>query len=126
MTQLQTPETIFADARSMCDSAIQRLEAGDMRDAAEKAWCATRRATEALLMAKVLDFGHATTGMISDGLDSLTQADSAYKTLVGRYYSRISQLHGSCFYDGRCNSETERRIRETARYIDDAERLAEL
>ena len=36
-------------------------------------------------------------------------------------------LHGECFYLGLCDpvSITERRIRETADYIDDAEALAE-
>lgn len=48
----------------------------------------------------------------------------ATRSLQGRYYSRHSQLHGACFYDGRCNEETERRIRETADYINDAEFLA--
>ncbi len=46
--------------------------------------------------------------------------DGSIKPLVGRYYSRISQLHGACFYDGICNEETERRIRETDAYIRDA------
>ena len=64
--------------------------------------------------------------MTSDGLDALAEEDDRVRSLVGRYYSRISQLHGQCFYDGRCNSpDTERRIRETDRYIADAELLAE-
>ena len=29
---------IFADARGLYGSAIERLEAGDIRDAADKAW----------------------------------------------------------------------------------------
>ena len=35
-------------------------------------------------------------------------------------------LHGDCFYASLCESidETERRIRQTTGYIDDAERLA--
>ena len=32
-------DEIFADARSMQAAAVERLEAGDIRDAAEKAWC---------------------------------------------------------------------------------------
>ena len=36
-------------------------------------------------------------------------------------------LHGDCFYLGLCDptEETERRIRETLRYIQDAESLAD-
>jgi len=54
----------------------------------------------------------------------LARLRPATRSLQGRYYSRQSQLHGACFYDGRCNQETERRIRETAAYINDAEFLA--
>ena len=45
-------DEIFADARRMHSQAVERLEQGDIRDAAEKAWCATKRATDALLLAR--------------------------------------------------------------------------
>jgi hypothetical protein len=47
------------------------------------------------------------------------------ETLVGRYFTRISYLHGSCFYDGLCDpiGQTVRRIRETIDYIQDAQSL---
>ena len=116
---------LLDDARFMHRSAIERLVARDIRDAADKAWCATKRATDALILARTGE-EPGTTAMTSDGLDALAEEDERVKSLVGRYYSRISQLHGQCFYDGRCNSpDTERRIRETDRYIADAERLAE-
>ena len=46
--------------------------------------------------------------------------------LVRRSYTRQGHLHGDCFYAGLCDpiDETERRIRETTAYIDDAESLA--
>ena len=46
--------------------------------------------------------------------------------LVGRYYTRQRQLHGDCFYMGLCEPRdaVERRIRETADYIEDAKVLA--
>ena len=45
---------------------------------------------------------------------------------MARYYVRQGALQGDCFYLGLCEplADTERRIRETADYIDDAERLA--
>ena len=48
--------------------------------------------------------------------------------LLARYFTRQDQLHGRCFYNAHCDplEQTERRIRETADYIDDAERLAEV
>ncbi len=123
MTQLQSPQAIFADARDVYTLAIERLDQGDIRDAAEKAWCATKRATDALLFARTGE-EPGPTGLTSDGLDALARNEPEARTLQGRYYSRLSQLHGACFYTGACNPDTERRIRETVQYIDDAERLA--
>ena len=123
MLQEQTVAAIFADARQVHAQAIERLEQGDMRDAAEQAWCATKRSTDALILART-GVEPGTTAITTDELDHLAGRDASVKTLVGRYYSRIIQLHGACFYNGMCNEETERRIRETADYIRDAERLA--
>ena len=115
-------QEIFDDAKAMQREALERLAAGDIRDAAEKAWCATKRATDALILARTGE-EPGPTAITSNELDSLGSRDANVKPLVGRYYSRISQLHGSCFYVGICNDQTERRIRETAIYIEDAERL---
>ena len=116
-------DALFADARAVHTQAVVRLAAGDIRDAAAKAWCATKRATDALILARTGD-EPGTTAATSDGLDDLARKDPSAKSLQGRYYSRIHQLHGACFYDGRCNPDTARRIRETARYISDAAGLA--
>ena len=64
------------------------------------------------------------TGLTGDGLDDLVSSDQAAASLLGRYYSRLSQLRGACFYTGACNQHTERRIKETADYIADAAALA--
>jgi hypothetical protein len=62
--------------------------------------------------------------MTTEALLTLVGRDNHLEPLVGRYFTRISYLHGSCFYDGMCNPDTERRIRETIDYIRDAENLA--
>ena len=49
-TETHTVAGIFADARFMHSESLRLLEAGDLRDAAEKAWCATKRATDALIL----------------------------------------------------------------------------
>ena len=116
---------IFADAHAMHGEALERLAAGDIRDAAEKAWCATLRATDALILSWT---GHEPelSPATTRELDRLADGDRRLKPLVGRYYSRQMSLHGHCFYLGLCDPpETiERRIRETIDYITDAERLA--
>ena len=116
---------ILADARSVHTDAVRLLASGDIRDAAEKAWCATKRATDALLLART-GVEPETSSDTSGGLLALAVGDNAVRPLVRRYYSRQSELHGSCFYLGACEplDETERRIRQTADYINDAENLA--
>ena len=112
-------DELFADARQVYEQAIERLEQGDIRDSAEKAWCATKRATDGLILGLTGE-EPVTTAATSDGLDDLARETPQTRSLQGRYYSRLGQLHGACFYDRRCNQETERRIRETIAYVNDA------
>ena len=48
-----SPHIIFDDARRMHSAALARMADDDIRDAAEKAWCATLRAAEALILTRV-------------------------------------------------------------------------
>ena len=116
---------IFADAHAMYNEALDRWAAGDIRDAAEKAWCATLRATNALILART-GVEPEVTRETALHLDRLTRQDQRARILVGRYYSRQVRLHGDCFYLGIVSDmdEIERRIRETIDYINDAEVLA--
>ena len=127
MTITADAARIFADARAMHSAALERLDAGDIRDASEKAWCATKRATDALILSRTGSEPEKTPDT-TKGLDTLASQDSRVKPLVGRYFCRQGQLHGLCFYFGWCEplSETGRRIRETIDYIQDAERLADI
>ena len=116
---------IFADARAVHADALRLLEAGDIRDAAEKAWCATKRATDALILART-DIEPEISSDTSRGLAALATQDQAFRALRRRYHSRQSLLHGDCFYLGICDpiDDVERRIRKTADYINDAATLA--
>ena len=125
MTITADVHRIFADAHQVHAEALERLEQGDIRDAAEKAWCATLRATNALILAHTGEEPERTT-YSRIGLERLAQRDSQVQSLVNRHYSRQSSLHGDCFYLGICEPVDliERRIRETIQYIMDAEALA--
>ena len=118
---------IFADARALQADALEMLALGKVRNAAEKAWGATKRATDALILARTGEEPELT-AETAHGLIRLQGEDDSIRQarLVARYYTRQGSLHGLCFYMGRCDplDETERQIRETADYIDDAERLA--
>lgn len=127
MTLVQTSQEIFADARAMHASALERLSAGDIRDAAEKAWCATKRATEALLLAVNGEIPPTTVG-VSGGLRGLSRESDEAKLLQRQFSETARFLHHDCFYNGHCEpvEDTGRLIRETAQYIEDAEALARL
>ena len=115
---------IFADARLMRDAALERMGAGDLRDAAEKAWCATMRATEGLVLARTGE-GPRTSTAAGRRLRSLVEEDRSLEHLAFRYHYRQTVLHGECFYHNYCQPVvTERLINETSDYIRDAERLA--
>ena len=116
---------IFADAHFMQAQAIEQLQRGDIRDASEKAWCATKRATDALVLSRTGEEPPSTHDT-TEALLSMARQSNNYETLVGRYFTRISYLHGTCFYSGICGPDVERRIRETTAYIDDAENLSAL
>ena len=119
-------ERIFADARLMRDAALERLAAEDVRDAAEKAWCATLRAVEALLLVRTgQEPGKSTAA--TRRLRALTVEDSSLDDLVLRYHYRQEVLHGECFYHDYCQPVvTEQLIHQTSDFILEAERLASL
>lgn len=126
-TRVDRVEEIFRDAHYMQAAAIDRLDHGDIRDAAEKAWGATKRATDALILAmtgELPEFTHQT----AHGLRQLSAQNEAVREarLRGRYYVRQNVLHGECFYIGLCDplDETERLVRETGTYIQAAEGLS--
>ena len=116
---------IFADARAVHADALRMREAGDIRDAAEKAWCATKRATDALILGRT-GVEPLISSDRSKGMAGLSTDDYAVRPLHKRYHIALGYLHGTCFALGVCGpiDEVECLIRETADYINDAERLA--
>ena len=117
---------LFADARVLYADALEQLERGKLRNAAEKAWGATKRATDAMLLART-GREPRSAGQTTRGLRILLRDNPQIdRELEGRYSIRANVLHGMCFYDGNCEPEdvTERDIRETSDYIRDVERLA--
>ena len=95
---------LFADAKAIQDSALERLDQ-EIFDAAEKAWCATKLATDALILSR------------TDEEPEKTPRTSA---MLNRLASHIRDAGSLCDPI----DETERRIRETIIYIRDAELLA--
>ena len=116
---------IFADAHGLYESAIERLEAGDIRDAADKAWCAIKRASDALILARTGNEPEKSP-VTTRELRRLGDRDSVVAPLVNRYAAARDFLHGDCFYLGLCEptENTQHLIRGAVDYIRDAQLLA--
>ena len=116
---------IFSDARHMRDAALTQMAAGDVRDAVEKAWCATLRATEALVLVRTGE-GPSTSTAAGRRLRALPTNDQTLWDLRLRYSDRQTVLHGECFYHDYYNqADIAMLVNQTADYIRDAERLAQ-
>ena len=116
---------IFADARVLYIDALEILEQGRLRNASEKAWGATKRATDALVLART-EQEPRSAGQTRRSIRALGRDDAAVDELARRYSQRQTDLHGACFYDGDCEPEDRviQDIHATGDYIRDAEQLA--
>ncbi len=116
---------IFADAHGLYESAIEQLEVKDIRDAADKAWCAVKRASDALILARTGDEPEKSP-ITTRELRRLGARAPEVFPLVSQYAVARDFLHGDCFYMGLCEpvDDTERLIRGVADYIRNAESLA--
>ena len=116
---------IFEDARRNSDAALERLAAGEFRDAAGKAWCAALRATKALVLARTSQEPE-THNDVSLSLQKLTVADPSLRDLLDCYCDLKAVLHDECFLHDYMNpKEIDMLVRETADYVRDAERFAQ-
>jgi hypothetical protein len=125
MLETERADAIFADAQFLYADALEELDRGNLRNSAEKAWGATKRATDALLLARTGQEPR-TSGQTIRGIRALRRQDPTLENLRLRFVARLSTLHGLCFYDGICEPEEDliADIRETADYISNAQDLA--
>ena len=125
MLQLELAVAIFADARTLNADALAQMQQGHLRNAAEKAWGAARRAAAALILARN---GSAprTAGQAARSIRALARSDPALSDFADGYFFRQSFLHGKCFYRGVCEpaGEVLYQIQATLDYIQTAETLA--
>lgn len=125
MTAANRVPELFADAQSLYDDALEMLAQGRIRNAAEKAWGATKRSTDAMILARTGQEPQSAS-YARRSLLRLSNIDPAFKTFHGEYSIRSELLHANCFYDGNCEPEAEMAalIRATDAYIRDAQSLA--
>ena len=116
---------LFDDARTLYGDALDMLAQGKIRNAAEKAWGATKRSTDAMVLARTGDEPQSA-GQARRALLRLSSNGPAFEIFQGQYSTRSLLLHINCFYDGNCEPEAEMTalIRDTDSYIQDAINLA--
>lgn len=121
-------EELFRDAESLYRESLKDLEAGRVRKAAENAWGATAKATDALLYARAKVEIIRGLGRTRE-IYKLAKRDPEIRALrlVKEYNDRILHLHGNCFYEGIYeipDIDLEKLIVETGRYIENAKKLS--
>ena len=124
---LKTPgaETLMQDARAIHAEATRIVNAGDWRNASEKAWLAVEAATVALLWNLTGVKYHTETDI------SLAISDLSYQR--GGEYIELRLMHSDfahnlfyrAFHDGNYHEDIPDLIGEVADYIALAEKLAE-
>ena len=116
---------LFDDARYLYGDALEMLAQDRLRNAAEKAWGATKRSTDAMVLARTGQEPQSA-GQARRALLRLSTNGPAFVRFQGQYSTRSLLLHINCFYDGNCEPEPEMTtlIRDTDSYIQDAIDLA--
>ena len=125
MLQTERVGFLFADARGLYGDALEMLEQGRLRNAAEKAWCATKKATDALIVARTGEEPR-TSGQTMRMIRQLRREDESLEPLRVGYGLRKSFLQDACIYDGILEPAEDiiPDVRETIEYIRDAEVMA--
>ena len=119
-----TAAAMMQDAREAQATAERLLDAGDWRDAAEKAWLATRNATSALVL-EVTGVNNSGSAGIEAGLRRLSrERGGEWARLRDDYKQVVHYLHADAFYRGKHRNDIGDRVRGVADYLRRAERLA--
>jgi HEPN domain-containing protein len=121
-------EALLRDAERLYQEALKELEAGRIRKAAENAWGATAKATDALLYARAKFEVIRGLGRTRE-LYKLALKDKEVEELniAKDYNDRIVNLHGYCFYEGIYEIpgvDLKKLIVETKNYIENVKKLA--
>ena len=116
---------LFADSQVLYSDALEMLDQGKLRNAAEKAWGATKRSTDAMVLARTGSEPQSA-GQARRALLRMSNEGPEFNSFQGQYNTRSALLHVNCFYDGNCEPEEEMTalIRATDSYIQEARNLA--
>jgi len=121
-------QMLLRAAEYLYQEALKELEAGKLRKAAENAWGAAAKATDALLYARAKVEVVRGLGRTRE-LYKLAKADQEVRELglTKEYNDRILHLHGNCFYEGIYeipDVDLKELIVETRKYIENVKKLS--
>ncbi len=118
-------DEVFDDAWEQCHSAIERFNAGDVRDACGKAWNATRAATRAAALAH--GENPQTTNHISSWIRRAGRETDGFELMPLMFGARARFLHQQACYDGYIDEpDIPDLIYATVDYIRQAQQLASI
>ena len=118
-------EALMQDARAMQASALQRLEADDWRDAAEKTWCAARNATKALVLEVDEERAQRSTKIEVAMRNMARERGGDWLTFRAIYSEIVHYLHAEAFYEGAYTDDVPELVRQGSDFINLAEKLAQ-
>ena len=118
-------EALMQDARAMQVSALERLDADDWRDAAEKTWCAARNATKALVLEVDAEETQRSTKIEVAMRNIAQRRGGEWIRLRSLYSDIVHYLHAEAFYEGAYTDDVPEYVREGSEFIELAERLAQ-
>ena len=125
MLQNASARELIVDARAVHNAAMARLEVGDWRDAAEKAWCAVRNATEAAIL-EIYGADSARSTNIDAGIRALARERGGEWIQMRQLFSDVVyHLHIEAFYGGVWHDDIPDLIRGVANYVDRIAGLAD-
>ena len=125
MLQNPAADALMQDARAMQSTALQRLEAEDWRDAAEKTWCAARNATKALVLEVDAEEARRSTKIEVAMRNIARRRGGEWLRLRSLYSDIVHYLHAEAFYEGAYTDDVPEYIREGSEFIELTERLAQ-
>ena len=116
---------LVADAWNLQEDANGTISHGRLRNAAETAWCATKRATDALVLERI---GREPQNERDTSLEVayIGQESPSLDAFRSTFVSQMHDLHGYCYIDGHCEPEGHHAemIGNSNSHIREAERLA--
>lgn len=117
--------TLIEEAWSFYREAVVLLDKGDLRNAAGKAWLASEKATNALIL-ECTGREPRNERETSREISFIGRRNVDFEAFESNFIGQIHDLYGDCYIDNHCEPEDyhAEMIRNTDSFISDAERLA--